>query len=175
MKFWLLIIFLFALTISIAAQNPNPSPKTRPSTQEELEQLEQETSLPPEMRIRLALERADNAHNKVLEDAQKLNDLSCSVAQHYEEKKKLSSEDMKNVGTIEKLAKRILEFAGGSEEKDETKKAMSLEEMVNRLREVSLKIKDSLTAETRHVISASVVFNSNEAINLAQFIKKAPR
>jgi hypothetical protein len=172
MRFWLPIIILFACTVSAVAQNPNPSPRARPSTQEE---LEQESSLPPEMRIRLAIERADNAHHKVVEDAQKLNDLSCQVAKRYEEKKKLSSEDLKDVGTIEKLAKRILEFAGGSEEKDETKKALSVEEMVIRLREVAIKIKDSLTTETRHVISATVVFNSNEAINLAQFIKKAPK
>lgn len=175
MKVWLSILFLFAFTISIAGQNSNPNQKPRPASQEELEQLEQETSLPPEMRVRLAIERADIAHHKVVEDAQKLNDLSCQVAKRYEEKKQLSSEDLKDVGTIEKLAKRILEFAGGSEEKDETKKGMSLEEMVNRLKEVSLKIKDSLTTETRHVISATVVFNSNEAINLAQFIKKAPK
>ena len=174
MKFGLVILMLFAFTGSIAAQNSNPNPKPR-SSQEELEQLEQENSLPPEMRARLAIERADNAHHKVLEDAQKLNDLSCQVAKSYDEKKRLSSEDLKDVGTIEKLAKRILEFAGGSEERDETKKSMSVEEMVNRLKDVSGKIKDSLTAETRHVISATVVFNSNEAINLAQFIKKAPK
>src|ERR1044072_304871 len=117
MKFCLLIVSLFALTMSIAAQNPNPNPKPR-SSQKELEQLEQETSLPPEMRVRLAIERADNAHHKVVEDAQKLNDLSCQIAKRYEEKKQLSSDDLKDVGTIEKLAKRILEFAGGSEEKD---------------------------------------------------------
>ncbi|MEW6129562.1 MAG: hypothetical protein AB1757_21155 [Acidobacteriota bacterium] len=174
MKFFLLVSCLFAISFSAVAQNSTASSKPRPpkTDDEEFERIEQETTLPPEMRIRMELERRNNEYRKVVEDAQKLNDLSGDIAKHFQEQKTLSSQDMKNVNAIEKLAKRILSFAGGSEEKDDAHKNLSLEAMVNRLLEVSTKIKDSLTTETRHVISATVIYNSNEAINLTQFIRK---
>jgi hypothetical protein len=171
MKFFLLITFLLLNSLIVSAQSSKPSPP--PMTDEErAEQLSQEMNLPPEMRSRLAIERANNEHRKIIEDAHKLNDLSAEVAKRYGERNNLSSDDMKNVGTIEKLAKRILTFAGGSEEKIEEKRSLSLGDCILQLGKVAENVKKILLSESRHVISAKLIADANEAINLAQVIRQ---
>src|ERR1051325_10035358 len=133
MKFLLPILLCTLLPTAAAAQNANANAKSRPvaSDEERLEQLnQQEVSLPPEMRSRLAIERANNEYRKIVEDAQKMNDLSSEIAKHYGERNSLSSDDVKNVSQVEKLAKRILNFAGGTEEKIEETKSLSLNEAI---------------------------------------------
>jgi hypothetical protein len=171
MKFFLLITFL--LLISVVASAQSTKPNSPPLTDEErAEQLNQELNLPPEMRSRLAIERANNEHRKIIEDAQKMNDLSVEIAKRYDERSKLSSDDMKDVGTIEKLAKRILNFAGGSEEKIEDKKTLSLSDCIVQLGKVAENVKKILLTESRHVISAKLIADANEAVNLAQIIRQ---
>lgn len=171
MKFFLLITFTMLISLAASAQStkPNPPPLT---DEERAEHLNQEMNLPPEMRSRLAIERANNEHRKIVEDAQKMNDLSVDIAKRYEERNNLSSDDLKNVGTIEKLAKRILTFAGGSEEKIEEKRALSLSDCIIQLGKVAENVKKILLTESRHVISAKLIADANEAINLAQVIRQ---
>lgn len=171
MKFFLLVTF--SLLISVIASAQNTKPNSPPlSDEERAEQLNQELNLPPEMRSRLAIERADNEHRKIIEDAQKMNDLSVEIAKRYDERSDLSSDDMKNVGMIEKLAKRILTFAGGSEEKIEDKKSLSLSDCISQLNKAAENVKKILLTESRHVISAKLISDANEAVNLAQIIRQ---
>jgi hypothetical protein len=174
MKFFLHITFLLIISLAAVAQNTTTGSKNRPplTDEERADQLDQELNLPPEMRSRLAIERAKNEHRKIVEDAEKLNDLSAEIAKHYEERSKLSSDDLKNVGTIEKLAKRILSFAGGSEEKIEDKRTLSLNECIVQLSKVAENVKNILLTESRHVISAKLIADANEAVNLAQVIRQ---
>jgi hypothetical protein len=174
MKFLLPIIFFIALATVVTAQSSNPNVKSRPVAvdEERTEQLnQQELNLPPEMRSRLAIERANSEYRKIIEDAQKMNDLSAEVAKRYGEKNHLSSDDVKDVAQIEKLAKRILNFAGGSEEKMEEKKALSLPEAILQLDKAAESVRKFLMAETRHVVSAKLIADANEAVNLAQVIR----
>ena len=67
------------------------------------------------MRIKMAIARAEENHKKFIDDVEKLSDLSDEVARGYGERKQLTSDDVKKLGTIEKLAKRILTHAGGDE------------------------------------------------------------
>lgn len=173
MKFFLHITFSVILSFVAVAQNTPTGSKNRPppTDEERADQLDQELNLPPEMRSRLAIERAKNEHRKIVEDAQKMNDLSVEIAKRYEERSQLSSDDMKNVGTIEKLAKRILNFAGGSEEKIEEKRSLSLSDCIAQLSKAAENIQKILLAESRHVISAKLIADANEAVNLAQIIR----
>lgn len=177
----LLTIFTTLLAISAAAQTnielskPDDStsrPKNRAS-----KDSGQELSLPEEMRIRMAIERADSEYRKTLADAEKLNDLSAEIAKIYHERGTLSGEEMKKIGTIEKLAKRILSQAGGDEVDDKTVKAeqKSLADACDQLSSAAAKIKDSIRTQTRFVVSAGVIASSNEVINLAQFIRRSQK
>ncbi|MBI3652870.1 MAG: hypothetical protein HY231_17740 [Acidobacteria bacterium] len=173
MKFFLSIIFFLMLASGGMAQSSGSTAKNRPLVHEEKssDEWSQDANLPPEMRSRLAIERAKSEYRKIIEDARKLNDLSADLAKHYHEKNQLSSDDVKNVGTIEKLAKRILSFAGGSEEKMEAAKALSLGEAISQLDKSAENVRKFLEVESRHVISAKLIADANQAINLAQVIR----
>ena len=126
------------------------------------------------MRARLAIERAENEHRKVMEDVEKLHGLSEDIAKRYLEAGKFSDNEIKKVETIEKLAKRILSHAGGNEVNDKEGEPLrlSIAEAVDQLSVAASNIKKSMTEETRFVVSAVVVANSNEVIDLAQFIRR---
>ena len=168
----LLIILLLLSPVAYAQDVGQPS-KGRPPMSEE--EKGQEWNLPPEMRARLAIERADNEHRKVLGDVEEMSELAGKVSRHFEAQGKLSSDDLKGLEKIEKLAKRILIFAGGSEEKDEALKSLPLKDMVARLGEAVEKVKVTMAKEPRQVISAAVVANSNETILLAQQIRRSQK
>jgi hypothetical protein len=179
-KLLLLTIFSLLFAISASAQSNNPFPKsedplTRPK--DEGKKSGQEVSLPEEMRIRMAIERANNDYRKVLDDAEKLNDLSAEVAKGYRESGRLSAEELKKIGTIEKLAKRILSQAGGDEVDDKTVNTQqkSVADAVDQLTSAATKIRDSMKTQTRFVVSATVIASSNEVINLAQYIRHSQK
>ena len=168
-----LLIILLLLTPVAYAQDVGQPSKGRPPMSEE--EMGQEWNLPPEMRARLAIERADNEHRKVLGDVEEMSELTEKVSRRFETQGKFSSDDLKGLEKIEKLAKRILLFAGGSEEKDEELKSLALKDMVSRLGEAVGKVKAIMAKEPRQVISATVVANSNEAIILAQQIRRSQK
>ena len=178
MKIYLLAsLLLFASSIAFAQGDPHARMKNAEprSTEERKDPRQQEVNIPEDMRVRLAIERAESEHRKVMEDVNKLHDLSEDIAKHYREAGSLSGNELKKVGTIEKLAKRILSHAGGSEvnPKEGEAPSLSIGEAVDQLSVAVSNIKKSMTAETRFVVSAMVIENSNEVINLAQFIRRS--
>lgn len=174
-----ILTILSAAGASAQANNPFPKPDdsaARPKDRHSKDS-DQDMNLPQEMRIRLAIERADSEYRKTLADAEKLNELSAEVASAYHERGNLSAEEMKKVGTIEKLAKRILSQAGGDEVEDKAAKAeqKSMADACDQLSSAAAKIRDSMKSQTRFVVSATVIANSNEVINLAQFIRHSQK
>jgi DNA repair protein RadC len=132
-------------------------------------------NMPEEMRVRMAIERADNEHRKVLADVDKLNELSTEVAKSFQERGSLSADEMKKLGAIEKLAKSILSKSGGEEVDDKTGRIekMTVADAVNNINTAAAAIKKTMTTETRHVVSAAVIESSNDIINIAQFLRHA--
>jgi hypothetical protein len=177
-----LLFILAALASFLAseafAQSPSPPPSQplpKLKTSDDFPKDEQQdgSKLPEEMRVRLEIERADAEHKKVLEDADKLNDLSEEVHKGFQQNGRLSGEDVRKVGTIEKLAKRILSHAGGDliDDKNARPAQLSIDEALTQLGTAAASIKKEMKAETRFVVSASVISHSNEVINLAQLIR----
>src|SRR5437868_14822725 len=117
----LLIAFVLLAATSAAAQ-ATPA-QTRPSVPPPPVNFpghddQEHTHLPDEMRARMEIARADAEYKKALDDADKLSSLSSEVAHVFRDTGKLAGDDLKKVGTIEKLAKRILTQAGGDEVAD---------------------------------------------------------
>jgi hypothetical protein len=164
-RFFLLAIFTLLLHSATAAQDARPDLKP-PTSQQDI-------TLPDEMRARLLIARAEEEHRKFLEDVKKLGELSDEITTGFGKRGSLTSEDVKKLSTIEKLAKRILGHAGGSEVDDKTaqSKQLSVKDAIALMGEAVGKITKIVMAETRHVISAAVIEQSNEVINLAQFIR----
>ena len=155
------------------AQSVNPLPKA-PSVKHDNKTHrddDQDVSLPEDMRIKMAITREENEYKKVLEDVDKLSGLSDEVARAYVEHKQLSPDDVKKLGAIEKLAKRILNHAGGDEVGDKSGSQLALGEAIDKLNAAACDIKKDMNAETRFVVSATVIAKSNEVISLSRLIR----
>ena len=132
--------------------------------------------MPEEMRIKMAIARAEEDHKKILEDVEKLSNLSGEVVKDYGDTKQLSGDDVKKLGTIEKLAKRILNHAGGEEvDQKNTNEQLPLADAIDMLGTSVANIRKEMTAETRFVVSATVIANSNEVISLSRLIRRSKK
>ena len=177
-------VFLFAAFVLLfafnAAAQSNPTVRTSPGPKPKHVDdptRDQDLSVPEAMRIKMAIARADAEHKKILTDVEKLTDLSAEVAKVFEERGQLSADEMKKLGTIEKLAKRILGHAGGDEVDDKSGRVeqLSLADAVTNINNAAGVIKKTMTTETRHVVSATVIANSNDIINIAQFLRRTQK
>jgi hypothetical protein len=172
-RFWLLAIFILLFACAAAAQTTRPAP--RPSETRTRDDDGQEMGhLPEEMRVKMAIARAEEDHKKVLEDVEKLSNLSDEIAKGYDERKRLSSDDIRKLGTIEKLAKHVLTQSGGEEvdQRSNEIEHMPVADAIDLLSTTVANIRKEMTAETRFVVSATVIANSNEVISLSRFIRR---
>ena len=170
---WMALVLLSCSVMTSAQVKPNqPSPDVQRRSPDDKFGRTPDSALPDEMRTRMAMERAENDHRKILEDVDKLNHLSSEVASGYHERGKISEDEIKKLNTIQKLAKHVLSHALGDEVEDKSAKPMTLAEAVDQMKAAAANIKKTMTAETRFEVSAVVIANSNEVISLAQFIKR---
>ncbi len=167
-------MLLFSSVAGAQSDTPIPRPVPRPGNNNE---SEQDLNLPPDMRARLAIERAEHLYREALKDVKQLNDLSAEIAKAYRERGRLSDEEFKKVREIEKLAKSVLNHVGGSKVDDEPDKSsrMTLGEAIDKMSVAAASISDSMTAETRYVVSAKVIGLSNEVIYLTKFIRRVKK
>lgn len=168
-RFFLLIVILPS-ALGATAQTTRPAPETR--VQDRLPKTEeQDGGLGQDMRVKMAIARAEGDHKKLLEDVEKLSSLSSEIAKGYGEHQRLSPDEIKKLGTIEKLARRVLTSSGG-DEVDQKSDPMQLGDAIDKLNTTAASIKKEITAETRFGVSATVIANSNEVISLARFIRQ---
>ena len=179
MKFRFLAIFILLFACAAAAQNTRPEVRSPASkTADRYPDDGQEVShLPDEMRVKMEIARREEDHKKVLEDVEKLSSLSGEIAKGYVERKQLSADDIRKLGAIEKLAKRVLTQSGGEEvdQKSDERERMPLADAIDLLRTTVANIRKEMTAETRFGVSATVIANSNEVIGLSRFIRRAKK
>lgn len=171
---WLLVCLILCSFCAVAQESkPQPSPDLQGKPREDRWGNGQDSAIPEDMRRRMAMERAESEHRKILEDVDKLHELSSEVARGYQEHGKLSSDELKKVTTIEKLAKRVLNHALGDEVTEDSPNPLTLAEAVDRMKTVAAKINKTMKTETRFEVSAAVIADSNEVIHLAHIIKRA--
>ena len=169
-------LLLASFILLFASLNPAQTtrPVVRPPETKQADDEQDATRLPEDMRIKMAIARAEEDHKKILQDVEKLSDLSSEIATDFTEHKKLSSDDMKKLGTIEKLAKRILTHAGGDETnpQSDSTEPVGIDQAIGKLNTTAASIRKEMTAETRFVVSATVIANSNEVISLSRLIRR---
>jgi hypothetical protein len=175
--FFLPIAFVLLAAGSAAAQTSTPQrPATRvPAPPPSVIPGDQESShIPEEMRIKMEIARADEEYKKTLEDADKLSLLSTEVTAAFHGAGKLAGDDLKKLGTIEKLAKRILTQAGGDEVGDHSGELQSkpLNDALDQLSAAADRVQKCIKEQTRFVVSATVISNTNDIIHLAQHIRR---
>ena len=133
--------------------------------------------MPDEVRLRMKREREEAEHRKIVDSAKQLFDTSVEIAKSYRDKKALNEEAFKHVATVEKLARRILSHAGGDvvEPKDQQSEIQGIPDAIDRLILAAESIKKRLTSETRFVVSAAMIVDSNQVIFLAQYLKRGQK
>ncbi|HEU4389628.1 MAG TPA: hypothetical protein VFV34_17620, partial [Blastocatellia bacterium] len=161
------------LAFQSGSSNPNSKPKPIQPSDRAAQEEQDGPNLPPEMSARLAIERAEGEHRKILETANQVGDLTAEIRQRYSERGNLNSDDLKKLGTVEKLAKRILDHSGGELVSDNEGKPeqISLATALEQLSTAGANVKKNICANTRFVVSASIIADSNEIIHLAQLIR----
>ena len=169
-----LTVFILLAALVVAAQSSRPTGGTPDKSSRD---QEPETNLPEEMRVRMANERAESEHKKVLEDVEKLSELSDEIAKNYGDHKQLSTEDVRKLSAIEKLAKRVLTHSGGegTGDKDGAMGRLPLSDAIDKLKGDAANIEKDMKTGTRFVVSATVIANCNEIINLARLIRHAQK
>jgi hypothetical protein len=178
-KFLLPAALILASALGAMAQTQTlprgvTQPKSRPpgvST----EPVEQDLNMPEEMRVRLAIERANNEYRKILEDADRLNELSTEIAKGYHEHGQLNPDELKKLSAIEKLAKRLLSQAGGDQVDDNSTGQKTMDETVDRMSTAAATVQKTLKEQTRFVVSATAISNLNDVINLVQSMRRRYR
>jgi len=79
-KFLPVAIFVLLSALGASGQStrpsPNPDPKPGPKIPDVTTDDQKEVNLPEDMRIKMAIARAESEHKKILEDVEKLGDLS---------------------------------------------------------------------------------------------------
>ena len=178
-KLLLSAALIFASALGAMAQTQTlprevTEPKSRPPRTTR-EPVEQDLNMPEEMRVRLAIERANNEYRKILEDADRLNELTTEIARGYHDHKQLNADELKKLGNIEKLAKRLLSQAGGDQVDDNSPGQKSMDETVDQMSTAAATVQKTLKEQTRFVVSATAISNLNDVINLAQFIRRRYR
>lgn len=174
---WTLIMLFLLAAPALFAQEPSepqspPNPLSRRPTQEQ-----DNGAIPDEMRTRMEIARADSDHKKLLESAKQLGDLSAEVEKKYLESSALGGDEYKKLNSIEKLAKKILSDSGGSrvDEKGDELNGVTVGDAISRLKKAAVAVEHQVTIQTRFVVSAAVISQSNEVIRLTQYIRKIQR
>lgn len=168
-------LFILLSALGATAQSVRPANPPESKIPDKFPRIdEQDSSFQHDTRIKMAIARAEGAHKKVLEDVEKLSDLSSEIAKGFGERKRLSADDLRKLSTIEKLAKNVLNNAGGEQvdQKSDAIEQMPLADAIDKLSTTAANIRKEMTAETRFVVSATVIANSNEVISLARFIRR---
>ena len=175
-RFILPIAFVLLAASSAAAQATTPKPPALPPPAVGYPDNggQEHTHMPEDMRVRMEIARADADYKKTLDDADRLSSLSTEVSQVFRDTGKLAGDDLKKVGTIEKLAKRILSQAGGGEVDDRSSdlQGKPLGDTVEQMNAAADKVQKCIKEQTRFVVSATVISNANEIIHLAQHIRR---
>lgn len=125
----------------------------------------------------MEIERQEKEYQKLVDSANQLSDLSEGVAKAYKERSVLTADEIKKLASIEKLARHILTESGGEEvsEKTAEEAPVPVAEAIDKLAATAADVKKCINTQTRFVVSASVIANSNDLIHLAQYIRKAQK
>lgn len=128
-----------------------------------------------EMRAKRAIRYAEKEYQENVERARDLEALGNSIVESFKHRSNLSSEDLKKLDKIEKLAKSIRSAAGGSD--DDTmleKPPKDMAAAMDMLSCLSNSLKEKVEKTSRHVISASVIDEANVLLELIRLVRTLP-
>lgn len=129
-----------------------------------------------EMRARLEIERAEKLRRENLERAREVAQLGTELRDAFISHKTLDRAEVKKLERLEKLTRRIRSEAGGSDDEEPLKDAPSgMEVAMTRIAEISAGLRKGVEKTPRLVVSASVIEQANQLLELISFVRTQNR
>jgi type I site-specific restriction endonuclease len=128
-----------------------------------------------EMLRRAEIRHEEESHKEMVERSDEAAQIGEEILSSFKKNSSLTTNDFKKLERLEKLARKIRGSAGGSDDEGLQDPPVKIESAVTRLAEISGALKKSVEKSSRLVISASVIKNSNEMIELIRHIRNIKR
>ncbi len=126
-----------------------------------------------EMLDRAAIRHEEELHKEMVERADEAVQLGDELLASFKKNNSLTRDDVKRLEKLEKLARKIRGAAGGSDDKERSDSIPDkLGSAISRVAELSGLLKKSVQKTSRLVISAAVIENTNELIELIQHLRQ---
>ncbi len=133
------------------------------------------TEIEEEMKAKRAIKYADKEYQENLDRARDLSLLGAAIVTSYKQKQGLNQDDIKKLEKVEKLAKRIRQAAGGSDDDTEMEKPpTNLASAMYMLGDLSNSLKEKVEKTPKHVISAAVIDEANVLLELIRIVRNLP-
>lgn len=129
-----------------------------------------------EMLRRAEIRHEEESHKEMVERSDEAAQIGEEVLTSFKKNSSLTTNDYKKLDRLEKLARKIRSSAGGSDDEEEMPEPPGkIDAALARLAELSGALKKSVEKSSRLVISAAVIKNSNELIELIRYIRSNKR
>jgi hypothetical protein len=125
-----------------------------------------------EMLRRAEIKHEEESHAEMVERSDEAAQIGEEVLDSFNKNKSLTDDDLKKLERMEKLARKIRGSAGGSDKVEGSEDPPGkIGAAVERLAAISGALKKSVAKTSRLVISAAVIKNSNDMIELIRHIR----
>ncbi len=125
-----------------------------------------------EMLRRAEIRHEEESHAEMVERSDEAAQIGEEILDSFNKNKTLTAEDFKKLERMEKLARKIRGSAGGSDKVEGLEEPPGkIDAAVERLAELSGDLKKSVAKTSRLVISAAVIKNSSDVIELIRHIR----
>jgi hypothetical protein len=125
-----------------------------------------------EMLRRAEIKHEEESHEEMVERSDEAAQIGEEILDSFNKHKTLTADDYKKLERLEKLARKIRGSAGGSDKVEVTEDPPGkIGAAVERLAELSGLLKKSVAKTSRLVISAAVIKNSSDVIDLIRHLR----
>ncbi|MGH9942776.1 MAG: hypothetical protein ACRD9R_10530 [Pyrinomonadaceae bacterium] len=125
-----------------------------------------------EMLRNLRIKREESNFKQTLERARENAQLGAELLNAYQQNQNLTAADLKKIARMNKLARQIRGETGGSDDKFTVENPPTdVAGVVERLAQLSEGLRKNLDKSSRHVISAEVICQANELIEIIRLAR----
>jgi hypothetical protein len=125
-----------------------------------------------EMLREMEVKRAENTHKQNIERAKESAQLSAELRDAYAQRKTLGETDVKKLARMEKLARQLRSESGGSDDDEPLKDPPhDMAATLARIVDITGDLRKSIEKTPRQVISAGVISQTNELIELVRLAR----
>lgn len=125
-----------------------------------------------EMRVKREIRYAEREYKQNLDRAQEASNLGKGLALSFKQKQTLDRDDLKKLERLEKLANKIREEAGGSDDEEPVeKRPRDLAQAIDCIAKVSASLNERVQQTPRRVVSAATIDKANVLLELIRIAR----